>query len=493
MSMNERLGIIDLGSNSSRLVIYDIYPNQSYRPVFEMKQNIQLAHNMGKDHKITQEAIARAVACSKLFLRAGMLHGVTKWIAVATAAVRQASNRDEVLRSIEEEASLTFRVLSGEEEGRYGFIGVMNTIAIDDALLVDIGGGSSELMYVRGRSLKQVVSIPYGALNLTERFQAATEPELGNLARAFFEEQLKAIPWLEEALHLPVIGLGGTARALAKLDALDQSEAGERIHGYRVTADFVQSCFNQLKTTPSTKRKKIKGLGKHRSEMIVAGLAVLSAVMNAVVSPELIISRSGVREGLFFEYMFASEDLPALVPSVLEHSLANFQRVFHVNKQVASVVSEMALQLFDALKDIHQLPDTDRRLLWVTSQIEGCGTYINTEKWTKHSAYLVLSSHLHGLSPDERSTVSALLEGRGKGNIRKLSLLIQLSKLLTLQLGISSDAFVCRTDGQSVQLGKCHRIQETVSASANADIATDFERIFGIPLQFIDSDCSLDG
>lgn len=483
--MTERVGIIDLGSNSARLCIYEIYANNSYRPVFEMKQNVRLAHNMADDGRITREGIARAISCAKLFFHAGTLHGVSRWIPVATAAVRQARNRDQVLDALESEANIRFRVLSGEEEGHYGFLGVVNTVAIKDALLFDIGGASSELTLVRNRRLTHVVSVPFGALNLTEMFREYPDKEAGDLIRDFMSAQFEAVDWIHEADNLPLVGLGGTARALAKLDLWRRQERAIRVHGYPVNREAVIESFQQMRCLPATKRRKIKGLSGNRSEIIVAGLAAVVALLDITGGQHITVSRSGLRDGVFYEHLLQDANFP-VVGSVLEHSLTNFQKVFHVDRQVANVVTNAALRLFDALASIHGLDERARQLLYITAQIESCGCYINTEKWTVHSAYLAVGSNLYGPTYPELLEIADLLNGKGDDRLRKLSVLIRLAKALTLQLGIVPDTIECKVNGNDVLVGRANDIREIVKASSEADMADTFQDMFGYRLVYED-------
>lgn len=481
----ERLGIIDLGSNSSRLVIYEIYPDNGYQRVFEMKQNLQLARDMGSDKLISESGLARAIACLKLFSRAGKLHNVTKWIPVATAAIRQASNRGRVLREIERQTGFQFQVLEEWSEGYYGYLGVVNTIAIDDALLFDIGGASTELMLVQNRNLIEVTSVPFGALTLTEKLSSYEETSRGDKAYEFMTEQLASIPWLHQAKGLPLVGLGGTARAVAKLHRAKAMGRTERIHGYPVGTAYARDAFSTMKNMSAEKRRKIKGLSKSRGQILVAGLASIAALIERLGSNELIISRSGLREGLFYEHLLRSEDVQ-YVASVLDHSIRNLQKLFHVNRPIATMVRDTALKLFDTLAPVHKLAPYDRQLLRVTAEIEGVGYYINTEKSNRHSAYVALNSHLYGLSYSQIQDVANLLEGKGSNAMQKLLLLIRLAKLLTLQLGIDSDELYCVLRDNRLEVGRARGIQETVHASADSDLDHDFSKGFGIHLAYVE-------
>ncbi|QQE80849.1 Ppx/GppA phosphatase family protein [Alicyclobacillus sp. SO9] len=477
------IGIIDLGSNSSRLVIYEYTEHESYRPVFEMKRSLQLAQSMTETNAITDEGIKRAVACTKLFLRTGRLYNVTTWRPVATAAVRQASNQSDVLSTIYEETGIHFQVLTGEEEAYYGFLGAVNTLDVTDALIFDIGGASSELMYMHNRELVHAVSIPHGSLSLTKRFLNESQSNIGTKVKKFMKQQFDQISWLKELNCETLIGLGGTARASAKLDLQRNGEKAQGgLHGYEIDALSVKNHLSALKEMPLADIEKIKGLSKHRANIITAGVASISALTDISCAKSILISRNGIREGLFFEH-YLQQYTPPVVPSVLHSSLENFSRIFRVNRSAADTVATSTLWLFDKLQAVHGLADSDRKLIWVTANIESCGTYVNTEKWTKHSAYLVLSSNLYGLTYSELVDISSLLENKGPIRLKKMYVLIRMAKLLTLQVGVNMDELQLYIDGgKAVNISHQSSLREQVYISADENIESDFKKIFGVKL-----------
>lgn len=340
-------------------------------------------------------------------------------------------------------------------------------------------------MLVRNRQLANVVSIPYGALNLREMHHHLNESAAAEEAFKTIQRALAEIEWLKDAKGLPMVGLGGTARAVAKLHMAQQQREQERLHGYVLDPAFIDDEFAHLQTMSVAKRRKVKGISKSRAEILVAGFAAVRAIASNIAPPALIVSRNGLREGIFFEALLHDAEQPVL-SSVLEHSVCNFQRVFDVNMNVAEIVTTTSLDLFDCLQEVHHMSERDRKLLWVTAQIEGCGCYINTEKWTKHSAYLVMSSYLYGLTSQEILDVASLLSSQGDVRIRQLMTLLRLAKLLTLQLGLNPDELYMRLEGQTLHVGYGWNLRETVDVSADSQVEEDFRELFGCDLKFLE-------
>ena len=484
MERSERLGILDLGSNSCRMSLFDTFADTTYRPVYEVKQNVRLAEGLSNDGSLTDESLSRAIYCLKRFVRVGKLYGVTRWLAVATAAVRQADNREYALSLLEHETGVPFRVLTGDEEARYGYLGVINTVALNDALIFDIGGASSELCLVRNRQLLNAISIPYGALNLREMYGALGEQGAVERAYAVVTEALEDVVWLANACALPLIGLGGTARAMAKLHMGDTGAEWTRLHGYSFPASYTGGKLRELQAMSVNKRRKIKGIAKHRAEIITSGMAILQAVIDHVRPTTIHISRNGIREGLLFEALLAEAQTP-VVSSVLAHSVSNLQRQFEVDRNIAAIVTTAALRLFDVMQPDVDLNQEDRMILWTAAQIEGAGTYIHPEHAADHAAYLVQSTYLYGLSNEQWARVGHVVSGKTPDpRCAKLSVLLRLARWLTLELGVPLTDIGWVTQPRQLSIAGGADLCLIAPDTADAKVVEDAQRLFGITLHF---------
>ncbi|GMA56092.1 exopolyphosphatase/guanosine-5'-triphosphate,3'-diphosphate pyrophosphatase [Alicyclobacillus sacchari] len=484
MERNERLGILDLGSNSCRMSLFDTFQDSTYRPVYEVKQNVRLAEGLAEHGGLTNASLLRAMYCLKRFVHIGQLYGVNRWIAVATAAVRQANNREDVLSLLERETGVTFRVLTGDEEARYGYLGVINTVALNHALVFDIGGASSELCLVLNRQLLNAISIPFGALNLREMYGTLGEEKAVERAYATVAQALSDVPWLAQAYSLPLIGLGGTARAIAKLHMGDAGTEWTRLHGYSFPAAYTASKLRELQGMSVSKRRKIKGIAKHRAEIITSGMAVLQAIIDQVHPAIVYISRNGIREGLLFDALLGQTGTP-VVSSVLAYSVSNFQRQFEVDRNVAAIVTTAALRLFDAMQSDSDLGQEDRIILWTAAQIEGAGTYVHPENAANHAAYLVQSTYLYGLSNEQWARVGHVVSGKtGDPRCSKLSVLLRLARWLTLELGVPLTDIGWITQRRELTIAGGADLQAIVPDTADGKVVEDAQRLLGITLHF---------
>ena len=246
--MSERIGIIDLGSNSARLVIFHIYHNSAYNLVYEQKESVRLSE--GTDHTGMLQADTMEFALETLRIFADTCHryDVGAKIAVATAAVRNAVNGQEFLKRVQAETGFTFDLLSGTEEAYYGFLGIINTLPEENFLQFDLGGGSIELAWVKNRQIQESISLPFGSVNTTEKLQTQDQinPKSLEELQKFMQKELGSIPWLKKAKGLPLVGTGGTIRTIAKIDQRRKKYPFPKLHNYRMGAISYSEIWKEM-------------------------------------------------------------------------------------------------------------------------------------------------------------------------------------------------------------------------------------------------------
>lgn len=415
--MTERLAVIDLGSNSVRLIVMHIYHNGAYNLVYHQKEAVRLSEGMNLDGALQIAAMERAFTALDHFSHMIRLFQVDHTLAVATAAVRNASNGDEFIRRAEAEYGIRFEVISGVAEARLGFLGVINTLDVQDAILFDLGGGSTELTLIRKRKAKQSISIPIGAVNLADRFCRQEKNRLSatKLSELIYSvnQEFKKIPWLKKT-GLPLIGVGGTVRNLAKMDQRRKNYPFSRVHNYRFGALSFQDLWQDLSGTTLAQRRKYPGLSSERADIIIPGLAVIKCLLDTVNSEQLIVSGCGVREGLFLQYYLASRQLPEVIDNIIDHSSRNMLRFYKGDPNHAEHVAHSSALLFDALQPLHQLPQRSKILLQVAALLHDIGITINYYDHARHSAYLVENARLFGLTHREQM-LTAVIAGWHQG------------------------------------------------------------------------------
>jgi exopolyphosphatase/guanosine-5'-triphosphate,3'-diphosphate pyrophosphatase len=218
LPLKRRVGIIDLGSNSARLMVAHYAPGEAYRITDELSRRVRLSEGMAQDGRLRGPAILRALQAVRLFKSFCDANGVKRIVPVATAAVRDASNRADFLRQLRAATGLRFRVLDGHEEAYYGTLGVVNGLGLRGGLVMDVGGGSAEFSHVERSRFKRGETTPLGAVRLTELFLDDGDhvrPAAIDRLNAYVNEALDRFEWLHLGPDEAFVGVGGTARARA--------------------------------------------------------------------------------------------------------------------------------------------------------------------------------------------------------------------------------------------------------------------------------------
>ncbi len=468
----EHIGIIDLGSNSVRLIIIKIDTNGSYYQKENLKETVRLVKDIDQTGSLSEKSMEYAIKTIRLFVNFCKAHYVDHIIAVATAATRRANNRQIFIERIKQETGLTFKVLSGEEEAHYGYLGAVNTMPQTSGLMADLGGGSFKLVSFRDRMKENSSHFPFGSVTLTNKFNTEDKPDPTSLKEleSFLIESYKSLLWLKGS-H-PIIGVGGTFRSLARVVRKDKEQ-----------------------------RLNIPGLERARADIIVAGVAAIKCLMETTGREKIITSTSSIRNGLLYEYLNRYTKDP-IVLSVLTHHIDNLINYYHLEENHLRRVSNLAVTLFDQLYQIHGFNGFERRLLLIASLLHEIGTVIGMEGVDKHTLYVLLNAPLHGLTHRERVIAAYLAASHtelylvnidqyithgpllieDKELIKKLAIILQITHSLDRsQTGIVTQVRAAIADGQ------CNL---RVIAKADADLEINdakrnmktFDDVFGYKL-----------
>lgn len=445
--MKRYIGVIDLGSNTARLVIYEQNERGLVYERDNIKRGLRLSGHL-RDGALDEQGWEKTMACMRQFRDILTARQVSNVIGVATAAVRQAANGSELMRAIEAETGIAMRVLSGEEEARYGYLAVMQSMNLEEGITVDIGGGSTELTYFANRRLQHSASFPFGIVTLTSRFLRHDPPLPGEIAQLqdFLARQFMTCSWLT-ARDCPVIAIGGTARNLAKMHQRSIGYSLGSLHHYTLSAEVVQGLLEQTLALPLAERKQLPGLSKDRADVIPSGIAVFHALLKLSGGRELIVSNKGLRDGVLCEAVWGAEQ-PIRAADVRRRSVEQFMCRYQIDPCHARHVRDLALSLFDQLPARDMLPNSpgERDLLEAAALLHDAGRAINVYEVSQHTFYLLSSVLLWGYTHRERlliamiasyknnklleqqlSTHADILFKSDKHTAEKLGLLVQLA------------------------------------------------------------------
>jgi exopolyphosphatase/guanosine-5'-triphosphate,3'-diphosphate pyrophosphatase len=415
-----RAAVIDMGSNSFRLVVYGYEPEDHWQHVDEIREAVRVGEGMGDDGLLRDEPMERAVRVAKVFssfCRAQEIDDVT---AVATSAIRDADNGQELLDRIRDEAQLEARVLSEQEEARYGYIAIANSTTLDTGYGFDIGGGSVQVMRVEDRMLKRAGSWPLGAVRMSERFLPDDDEAKGKDVKALrkhVRSVLDAEDWIEPGDPARAAGIGGTIRNLASAAEREAGIPQTDAQGFCLSREALDELIDELAGMPPSKRGGVPGIKPDRGDVILGGAIVLSEVMDRCGAEAVETTSEGLREGVFFERWLADRD-PPLVEDVRRASVYNLARRYQESLVHPEHVAALSLEIYDGLNaaGLTESNGKDRELLWAACLLHDIGTAIDYDDHHKHSQYLILNAGLPGFSPREVELIALIARYHRKGD-----------------------------------------------------------------------------
>ncbi|MEM8504695.1 MAG: Ppx/GppA phosphatase family protein [Cyanobacteria bacterium P01_D01_bin.1] len=412
---------IDIGTNSIHMVVVKIDATlPSFNIIGKEKDTVRLGDFCEETDSLTEEAMARGIASLKRCLQIAESFQADDVVAVATSAVREASNGQVFIERVKAETGLAINLISGNEEARRIYLGVISTMELkgNPHVIVDIGGGSTEIIAGRGGAHDFLSSSKVGAVRLSARF-VSTDPiskkefeYLRAYVRGVLEPTVDALKAKlkrtlagteHETTPLQMIGTSGTIECLAVLAATDKTGVTpDPLNGYVLTYDELNSWTDQLRKMSYEERLTLPGMSDRRAEIIVPGSVILRTVMELLKIPQLQICERALREGVVVDWMLINgliEDRMAFQESVRDRSVRKLANKYRAN---GDTVSEFAIQLFDQTKGIlHDLGPLAREYLWAAAMLHNSGHYINHSAHHKHSYYLIRNGGLIGFTETE--------------------------------------------------------------------------------------------
>jgi exopolyphosphatase / guanosine-5'-triphosphate,3'-diphosphate pyrophosphatase len=408
-----RLAVIDVGSNSFRLVVFT-HTDAWWKRTDEIHETVRIGEGLDATGELQPEPVERALETLELYAHFCRATGIEAVRPVATSAIRDAANQAEFLAAARERSGLELEVLSGEREARYGYLAAVNSTMLSDGVVLDLGGGSMQLTRVEGRQSVAADSWPLGAVRMTERFLTDDPPKRKQVKalRAHVAEQLQSAPWL--AAGGRAVGIGGTVRNLAAAAELAAGLPSYGIQDFRITRKALGELIEKLAGMTAAERGKVAGIKSERGDLILAGALVIEAVLEIGGFDELEATEAGMREGVFFETILGD---PPLLADVRAASVRNLAAQYHTDFAHSDHVAQLALEVWDALaaQGVHGGDPQERELLWAAAILHDIGVAVDYDDHHKHSRYLILNAGLPGFSPREAALIGQAARYHRKG------------------------------------------------------------------------------
>jgi len=417
---------IDIGSNSCRLKIGRV-AQYRLRTVHEDREVTRLGASVFETGIVSPEAMAATLRTLKRFYKAVQTHGADRVRAVATSAMRDARNSRALLAWVRDETGWEVEVISGLEEGRLIHRGVVENEpgAGGRCLLIDVGGGSCEITLSEHKRIRETISLPLGAVRLTQEFVPSELPSKEEIARLrqFIHRELRRASRRFEADRGGMRGVrltiatSGTAAALSDASRVLGKGSKGRAKEQMTPAATVRKLAGRLSKMTNAQRSAVPGIGPRRSEIIVAGVHVFAAVMEEFGLGGFRYSPLGLRDGMLAQ-MLAEQDSRASVHQEFERErwkgVMEACRRYGIDPRQAEPVRQHAAQMFRDLTQVHGLPEEYQTWLAAAAMLRDIGKFMNHQGYHRHAQYIIANSELYGFTPQQRVVTSAIARYLGK-------------------------------------------------------------------------------
>jgi exopolyphosphatase / guanosine-5'-triphosphate,3'-diphosphate pyrophosphatase len=415
------IAAIDLGTNSLHMVVVKVEPTlPAFTIIAREKEPVRLGDRDLATGNLKSEVIERAIATLSRFQEIAKTFNAYTTIAVATSAVREAPNGKEFLQQVDEQLDLKVDLISGQEEARRIYLGVLSGMEFHDRshIIIDIGGGSTELVLGDSHEARSLSSTKIGAVRLTTE-RISTDPisdrefnYLTGHVRGALERPVDELRACLQPGEVPrLVGTAGTIETLAAIHAKEKlGLTPSPLTGYQFSLKDLQEIVNRLRKLNYVERAAIAGISESRSEIILAGAIILLEAMKLLGMNEIVVCERSLREGIIVNWMLSHgliEDRLRYQSSIRQRNAIKTAQKYQVNLEHSDRVANFAIALFDQLQGkLHNWGIEEKQLLWAAAMLHNCGYHVNHAAHHKHSYYLIRYGELLGYTETELEIIA---------------------------------------------------------------------------------------
>lgn len=399
--MAKRVAVIDIGSNSVRMVIYEKSSRFAFNLLHEAKSKVRLSENAYQNGgNLQKESMDRTFSALKDFLTISSSFKVRKTLCVATSALRDAPNKKEFIQRVKEKLQLNIKVIDGKREAYFGGIACANLLPEQtSALSIDIGGGSTEFSIIEKKNVSNTISLNLGTVRLKELF---FDNDSIDKAIGYIDAKLEELDGIDVST---IVGIGGTYRAISDAIMARENYPLDKLHAYECSSSDFREFISLILKADEAKLKKL-GIKNERFDIIKPGALILDRVLNKLDVDKLITSGVGVREGVYLaDLLRGSKDrFPEHFNNSLRYLIdANIQ-----NRSFSNQLNTLSKELFDITYKHLNLDPEYRYDLSIAAKLYPIGGSVHFYSKNKHSYYLIQSALEYGFTHKQRVLIATL-------------------------------------------------------------------------------------
>lgn len=499
----KRIGIIDIGSNSIRLVIFEVSKDGAFKSVDDIKESPRLGDGVNESGQMKEKRMDLAFHTLMLFKRICERYEVDEILSFATAAVRNSDNAPYFLKMIKDTLGLEIRVFSGEDEAMFSFRGAVNNLEVEDGLMMDMGGASTELVWYKDKKVHRWTSLNFGSVTLAQTADVAgilDKTEETKLME-YINKEYSRVEWLKEVKGFPLVGVGGTIRNLAKVHSLISDYPLLLLHDYRLEEKDINQVYKKLKNMELEDKLNLPGLARSRADIFTGAVCAIRELVRYAGLSEAVISGYGIREGVLYEKL---SQLGRSFEDVFETSLYDTVNKYKLSATDGERITRVFKKILESTVSIHNIKKIEDPLIKTICYMGRVGVSINFHDYPLHSYYMILNAELRGISHkdivkaalivsqqekfnDLYKNYSSLLNKKDLEEISYLSVILRTSKIFNRIFLMDSHDFHVEIDDNSVIF--CIDTSELMDVQVSRMLMSGkrFREVFGRNLKVVKS------
>jgi len=422
--VNLKTAIIDIGSNTIRLVLYKYNKEEGLKEFGNIKTVARLRSYLQPDGQISEEGIRLLAETLSSFKSIIDDYEVTDIKATATAAIRQAKYNQDIIQRMKNDTGILIDLLTEEEEAYFGYLAVAHSMATKSAITIDIGGGSTEITLFKEKELQKTISFPFGTVSLKEKFvsgEILNNREKEALLQ-YVKAQFEKIDWIQQ-VSLPVIGIGGSARNIAQIHQRISKYPISGVHQYELSNEELINISNRLEGLNFEQLKQLEGLASDRADIIGVALEVFRALMSVVQAEVFQVSKKGLREGIIIQRVLQNNVNALNKYKIVEENIRQITFKYGRSENECTFQRGLTEQLYRECCQLGVFNFNERHLemLQCAAQVYAIGEYIEQDSSSEHTFYLLANQSILGMNHVDRIKLALLASFKNKAYFRRFS------------------------------------------------------------------------
>lgn len=419
--LNNRVALIDIGSNTIRLVLYAIDSLYNFTETHNVKTPARLSQYIDYstgEAIMSQTGIDVLIEALTSFMAVANQFDIQYIYPMATAAIRQSANQEDILAQVKAATHLDIQIVPEKDEAGYGAYAIIHSTTTDNTISIDIGGGSCEVSLINHNEIIDYHSFPFGAVSLSKKFFAGkVHNDLEAIAqvRNYVKKQFKSLHWLKKA-KLPITAIGGSARNVANVYQRQVQYPMAGLHGFTMDDECIRQTLQLFIDTPYKEMENIDGLSTDRIDLIIPATIVFEELMNTVKTNQFIISTQGLREGIILKHINDYYNYPVDSHLIRTRSIRHLIKELPVNTYGLQINIDLAIKLYTQVTQLEQLPYSYemQELVEFAASIYQFGGFISPDAESQHTFYMLSNMDLLGFSHPLRLRLALLASYRNR-------------------------------------------------------------------------------